>query len=776
MIRMPKTPIDLIDEKMARDGRDAFKHSSLADFLASSGRRLGRAGLTDVVNELAVADVLGYLPAISGALRDLADDDSGEFAALVAGVAGRLRTDPLQGPFTDMLADMGSDRPELAVRLARRLIATDMPYHAAFLVGGAMRGAPAECRGMADALLHSESADRVAAGIVSLRVAWTKGGIHDAAEQIRALAPLLSRPECAGSAADMAMGALLDMCPAAAEEAGPVIEDMARRHARCRSRLAARIWRSPSPLGDEMALRCLSICIEDDPDPQTMGNVYLALARLSKTSPDGAVKFIAGCMFNDKYASACRGHALQEIGRAAPGSLTAAILAKASASDTPVVDTYLHTITGHIAKHADPHVILDALFDALESGDEAVVRPALRMINALATCSHDAARDDALATCSHDAARDDALASSMLNRLELYAKARGINVEPEVKKERDADLKCAAVIRRILHPPTEIDEERVMENLELFPSIKKAFAPSWFKDAAAAAGDLPHPLVSCLSAHRSEEVKRFLPGPPRGGRRGRNAGLQHAPIPVKIIAFLDSALELLDGTKHGPAMYAKKMKNPDQFQGTISEIAFVAPFAGMCGAKVEIEPRVGKKRPDAAITLGGQRVLVEVVRPHTWKRLDILDGPRKVPRCRMGWIIHGKAAGQIPAPGTCADPVVVAVDTASSEMDADDAADYVLGPRIHREDVDRRTGKTIRRCADRDAARCMHSKDARTDSISAVVCFEPDMSADPHAAPRMTAIANPHAAVPLEGPALKSFGKAWRDAPPCGEDARRELP
>ena len=178
--------------------------------------------------------------------------------------------------------------------------------------------------------------------------------------------------------------------------------------------------------------------------------------------------------------------------------------------------------------------------------------------------------------------------------------------------------------------------------------------------------------------------------------------------------------------------------------------------------------------PDAAITLGAQRVIVEVVRPHTWKRLDLLGGPRKVSGGRMGRTVLGKAEGQIPAPGACGDPVVVAVDTASSEMEADDAADYVLGPRIHREAVDRRTGETISRCADRDAARCMHSKDARTDSISAVVCFESDMSADPHAAIEMTVIANPHAAVPLEAPALKSLGKAWQDAPPCGEDTRRE--
>ena len=753
---MPKTPIDLIDEKMARDGRDAFKHSSLADFLASSGRGLDRAGLTDIVNELAAADVLGYLPAISSALRDLADDDAGEFAALVAGVAGRLRTDPLQGPFTDMLADLGSDRPELAVRLARRLIAMDMPYHAAFLVGGAMRGAPAECRGMADALLRSESADSVAAGIVSLRVAWTRGGMPDAAAQIRALAPVVSRPECAESAAvDMAMGALLDVYPAASEEAGPLIEEMARRHARCRSRLAARIWRPSSPLGDEMALRCLSICIEGEPDFQTMGNVYMALAKLSKTSHDGAVKFIADCMFNDKYAGACREHALQEIGRAAPGGLTAAILARAGVNYTLDIEMSLHTITGHIAEHADPYAILDALFGALDSGDEAVVCPALRMINALATRSHDAACDDALA-------------SSMLRRLELYAKSRGIDVEQELKKERDAYLRCAAVVRRILYPPLDIDPRRVLENLEFFPALKKAFGAEWF--AGGGGGPAPHPLVASLSALSRGSLEPHGSPPPDGApgdpRRGRLEPRRDQG-PFGIPAFLDRALDLLECAGLAAKGYVANMKNADQFEDTISEIALVAPFvAGR--HRVELEPRVGEKRLDAAIELGAQRVLFEVLSPHVWGPLEMLEGSRKIPTNRVPGKIFDKARDQLPPPCACADPIVVAVDTSRSEADQDAIEDYVLGPRIYAIAPDNDTGEAIVVGTSRSAEESMHRRDKQTDSISAVVCFRPAMSADMPGAARGTIVENPHACVPLDAAALEAIARVLRGGPAGG--------
>ena len=179
-----KSPRDAIDEKIDRDGPDSFDSISLTDFLAEAGRRPSKSELLDIVNQLASANVFWYLPAISSALRDLVED-SGEFAGLVAAIGDKTKRDLVQGPLVDFLEETGSGRPDLAVRLARRLIDLGSAYHAAFLIGGAMNKDPAACREIAGSLMRSTGDEEAAAGIKCLRIAWKKGGIADAAARSR---------------------------------------------------------------------------------------------------------------------------------------------------------------------------------------------------------------------------------------------------------------------------------------------------------------------------------------------------------------------------------------------------------------------------------------------------------------------------------------------------------------------------------------------------------------------------------------------------------------
>lgn len=732
---MAKTPRDAIDEKMAEDGLDFFASTSLADFLADAGHGHGRADLLDIVNQLVNADVLWYLPAISSALGDLAED-SGEFAALVSDIAGRTRHDLTQGPFVDFLESVGSDRPDLAVRLARRLIKTGSARHAALLVGGAMRLAPTPCNDIAASLMRSKNAKEIEAGIECLRTAWRKDGIADAASGIRALAPVISRSD--GAAAGEAMDALVDLYPAAGEEkVGRMIEDLARKNASSRSRLAQRIQLSSSPFDDVTAIRLLAVCAVGEPDPPTLDNVHRALARLSKKRPDAAIKAIVE-LLDAENVSDSMGHALQEIGRTNPGPLTTAILARFGADLTPAADIRLGSIATDIARHADPDEILGALFAALDSGGAAVARPALRMIKAMATLN-----------C--DATHDDELASRMLCRIVRHAQASGINVEHVLKKERSVHLKCAAVIRHIMHPPADVDRTRVMENLELFPALKRAFGSGWFSRKAKK-GQAPHPLIACFSALSPERIESLRAVPPAETPRerfNRELWLRHESEPLDTLAFLDMALALLEGAETGTGKYARHMKNPDQFTDTVAEIALVVPFvAKQC--RVELEPSVGKKQLDAAVELGPQRVLVEVLSPRMWEPLELLEGFRGIPMDRVPDKIFDKVEGQLLDSGARGDPIVIAIDTSRSETTLDSVVDYVLGPMTYTACLDTGAGRAAGGSAARDAEKCMHKRDARTDLISAVVCFGPTMSADPSAAVKGVIIENPYARVPLD--------------------------
>ena len=749
---MTKGPLELIDEKMAAAGPDAFRSVSLTDYLARSGTLPAKSDLLGIVSQLADADVFMYLSPISSALADMAEDSDG-FAALVGEIAARTCHDTVQAPFVDMLTDMGAGRPELAVGLARRLIGLGYPYHAAYLVGGAMRRSPVQCNDIAGTLLRSKSDDEVAAGIRCLRTAWGRDGIADAAAEIKALAFALLLPD--GEAAGEAMDALVDLYPAAGGEAGKMIEEMTHKHDLSRRRLAVRIAQRSSPFDSATALRYLAMCAAGASDPPTTKSIYLAIAKLSKEDPDAAIKAVTDA-FDIRHASEGVGYALQEIGRTRPASLATSILDKVSADYTPLADMRLYSIVADIAKHADPNEILGVLFGALES-DGAATQPALRMINAMATLN-----------C--DTLHDEELASRTLSRLVRYAQARGIDIKRLLKEQRDVHLQSAAIIRRILHPLPGVDAERVQENLKMFPALKKAFGPSWFTRATKSSS-VQHPLVTCLSTISLEKIKSHLdssPGETFNERCNREFRLYYESRPLEILSFLDRALSLLDGAGMGINKYVRNMKNADQFTDTLSEIALVVPFIAR-KHPVSLEPPVGEKRLDAAVELGPQRVLVEVFSPRMWEPVDLLEGSRGIPMDRAGGKIFGKVTEQLSAVGACSDPIIVAIDTGGSEITPDRVRDYVLGPLTYTVPFDTDAGEAIGAgSAGRDTDNCMHNLDDQTDLISAVVCFVPTMSSDLSAAARGVIIENPHARVPLSPATRDEVEKALQYALPDG--------
>lgn len=490
----------------------------------------------------------------------------------------------------------------------------------------------------------------------------------------------------------------------------------------------------------------------DAPDQQTVDSIGKALARLSDESPCAAAKIVVDCTFDDRLSGGGVAYALGAIARACPERLTAAILDKAAAAPAQCPDLHLASVIKRAALHADSRAILDTLFAALAAGG-ADHRPALCMIKAMV--AH-----------NHDAAHDYELASQTLDRLVSYARARGTDTDSITNKDRDPCLQSAVLINHLLSPPPEVDAERALQNLKLFPSLKKSFGSPWL-ESALREDRTPHPLVSCLSHRLNEDLKHLLAGPPgepAAERRIRESKLECGRGPAKALAFIDRALALFEDSGLVAATYVKHMRNPDQFWDTVSEIALVAPFVAD-GCKVELEPSMGRKRLDAAITLGQQRVLVEVLSVHMCRQLDLFGVSRKVSRRRLAGKILAKAAAQLPAPGTCGNPVVVAVDTSRSEAVPNDAEGYVLGPKVHEVTIDQRTGETIDYRVARDIKECMHRQDPCTDSISAVVCFEPAMSCDLTSTAKGRVISNPHARVPLDAAALEALRRVLWDVP-----------
>lgn len=335
------------------------------------------------------------------------------------------------------------------------------------------------------------------------------------------------------------------------------------------------------------------------------------------------------------------------------------------------------------------------------------------------------------------------------------------------------------------------DTELALLNLERLPVLRKVFGPEWVRDAAEAAAAenrAQHPLVARLSdipPGTFEWYRAALPG----GRRSGDPSLPCGPLGPEVtvpptlrpppplecgpgslashehLVYLDRALALLGAAGQRIDGYVKKMRNPDQFWDTVSEISIVAPFAGHC--EVEIDPRAGSGRLDAAIELVPQRVLIEVLAPRTWAGLQP-GKARKVTTNRLAAKILDKTKAQIPAPDPRGDPIVVAVDTGGSEIGWWSPESLLLGPPVHRVTIDRGTGGETSSHASRDCEKSLHCLDARTDSISAIATFRRVEYAGPAVAVRGKIAYNPHAAVPLASEARGAIERILRVVPPCG--------
>ena len=125
-----------------------------------------------------------FLAAASAGLRDAASDDD-ESARAISAAARRMRHDAFHGQLVDALVEIGKARPGQAAGLAARLVELGDADFAAYLIGGAYRGARSACDGMIERLLSSGDPAWAATAVQSIRVARTEHG-SPSAEYARA--------------------------------------------------------------------------------------------------------------------------------------------------------------------------------------------------------------------------------------------------------------------------------------------------------------------------------------------------------------------------------------------------------------------------------------------------------------------------------------------------------------------------------------------------------------------------------------------------------------
>ena len=157
-----------------------------------------------------------------------------------------------------------------------------------------------------------------------------------------------------------------------------------------------------------------------------------------------------------------------------------------------------------------------------------------------------------------------------------------------------------------------------------------------------------------------------------------------------------------------------------QFGAAISEIDFVVPFLNQY--KVEPEPRVNSKLPDARIEIGTQSVHVKVISPEIFKPLSKLRGAMSGPN-RIKDKIYDKFKHQLEECSSLDQPVILAIDMGNSELNYGFVESYLLGPLGFKAYFDQEKNKASH--PHEDEMESMHGfGTGGLVLISAIVCYQ----------------------------------------------------
>ena len=365
-----------------------FSENSLGGLLEEAGIGRDAADIGEAVRLLVECDVYAFVGAVSSGLREIAADDD-EFAALVSGIADKVRYDLAQGPVVRSLIEIGKADPRTGVALAARLVRLGDADYAAYLAGGARAGAARECDDLAGSLLSSDEPLHIAAGLRLLRVAHIEHGEPGARIILDAVRTALRRASGDERVDCDALELLLDAYGACPERTGPMIEDLALRRPVCRPILASRVANRP-PFGSDMGLRCLDICASGLDGGSADANVHYvchALAGLASEQPEGATKLILGMIKSRAYADKHGGRVLEELGRVRASAVSRAVLEMLRGPHGSKMGRHLPFVIRRLGRHADMQEAAGPFLDALDA-EPAAERYCLEALYALAVCNH----------------------------------------------------------------------------------------------------------------------------------------------------------------------------------------------------------------------------------------------------------------------------------------------------------------------------------------------------------------------------------------------------
>lgn len=683
-----------------------WKTNKLTDFLTERNVNLSGQELCELAKNLIKKDVFVFLCPISSAMPNMASVDE-NFVEMLESIIDKIKNDMTQGPFIESLILTGKSDPELAMKIAYKLIESDNPEYASFLAGGAFHGLPRMADAFMKKLFSSKNPRHQVTAIRTMRVAYKNSAKHeqrifDDLEKASESDHIQVKTE--------AMEALLDFYKTDARRGKKLIESLAKSHTRCRYSLVVRI-RCHSPFDKETDLYFLEMCSEDS-DINVRKDLFYALSNFAKKHHDRVLEILAKCVIRDRYDLEGMGYVLNEMGKTNAAAALSTILDWIRQERDVKLTRYSDVMIKDLVSKADKSTILEPIFHLIKSEP----RFTNRGLSILLEIISENYKGDTVPK----------FISDLFESLATLAKERKIDAAAVIKNGDNQILQCADVIHNIMYRPKPLDYGTIFQNLDKFPNIKDLFGISWFEQKRKE-DNRTHPILITLGQKLPPDAKydELVSLKKNAGnvRETFNAtfNLKNFMDAACFLEYLDHNIRTMRDAGLETGGYSKNLRNEPQFAATLSEIDFIVPFLDQY--MVEPEPKINSKRLDARIEFGAKSVYVEIVSPEMFKPLSRLRGTRTV-QDRIRDKIYDKFKHQLKESGLTDQPVILAIDMGNSEVNYDFIEDYLLGPLKFKMYFDQEKSEAVDSHAYRDEKESMHGLDPETDLIGAVVCYE----------------------------------------------------
>lgn len=688
----------------------------------------------EVLMELTRGDIFTNIHFIGNSIIPLASDDD-HFVNLIFVVYEKIKNDLVQGPLTNSLISIGEKNPSLGIQIAKKIINknNDFVFLAGYLLGGSGRTLPSETWNILDDLIKSNNSKSRMGVILAIRIMYAGKQIDE--KIVDLLIQSSSDPD--NDVQYQVLEAFFDFYEKEPSKFNEHIFKLVNLNERLKITLANRLWIKPLSNSHDM-IKMLEFLYASK-TPGTMEPIFYALTRLVDKYPDEIMAIVQNDLKNGGSPFGTLGYLLQELGKVnLEKSLE--IVGKWINLQDQLLNFHIPRVVVELFHQQDRTKLIPFIEKWLQAYSNEIDL-ILKIHNHVLSNEFKSTTDEKFLTQSFKLLSD-------------LAKQNGLKSDLLVRNEDNLVLKCSILIHAIQYYSKDLNFEVIFDNLNHFQFIAKLLDQDWL-ERMESEKNRTHLLLRIL--------ERKFPSPEKLDKiiheismsKDEKEKLWHEyryeTVLYDLLFLLNLDFNLKKLEKNGYDIishFKKKIKNEEQVAATLSEINFIAPFSDQF--KIQIDPQIINKKADVLLEIDSEKVYVEIISPDMFKPLELLEGVMQGTPNRIKGKILSEYKDQLFELSKSDYPVILVVDTSRSEIHPEEIEDALFGAIQYTFLMDSKTGESKGGYSSRQD-NSIHQSEPGTSTISAVICFKPQLHNDLQFHNVGVIIPNPKGDHPIDG-------------------------